>query len=331
VFNLQKKLVNIVLLILVFGGILREEAASIPMKQLCKQTETRPYPQTLQVEIPMKNMLRMLTLIGLLPMANASLLYSLDMSSDNTDDFNQRVQMGRLGGDNFASLNFVHDTDRYLLQGRYGAGVGLSLNQGGTSGVYTGDTEVSMTFTYTGNTTVNGDPVSADPSNTLVGLSLRGLKGGDASNTFTTNNYPIYYAHIQQGVFSMVKKWGFNDTTEQSTLASYTLQAGEISNSDTYRFSFGTFDDGANVNIIANLYQNNSLISSLSYLDDGSVGGGPFTSGYVGLLVLQSGINTNDFMGIEMTSFAVAIPEPSTLVLLGMAGLASVMVLRKRR
>ncbi len=263
-------------------------------------------------------------------MLHAQTLYTLDMTQDDTGDFNQRVQIGRIGSDNLNALNFVHNTNTYTLQGRYGTGVGLALNQGGTAGVYSGDTEVSLTFNYSGTADIGGNPTDADPSNTIVGLSLRGAKGGDASSTFTTNNYPIYYSLIQENVFSIVKKWGYSDTTEESTVGTYTLQGSEISSSDSYRFVFGAFDQGSNVSIVASLYQENSLVKTLSYLDDGTTGGGPFTSGYIGMIVGESGINTNEYMGIELNSYTVAIPEPSSMALLAGA-LAGLLVMRRRR
>lgn len=279
----------------------------------------------------MKKLFTALLSIGLLPFASATLLYSLDMTSDNTAHFYKPVQIGRLGGDRADRVNFEHLTNTYLLQTTNGSGAAMALNQGGVDGVYSGDTQVALSFQYAGTITVNSEPVNADPSNTIVALSLRGAKGGDADGNYASNNYPIYYAMVREGEFSMVKKWGFNNDTQQSTLGSYTLQAGEISTTDNYRFTFGTFDQGSDVNVVANLYQNDTLISSLSYLDDGSVGGGPFMSGYVGLYAAQSGYsNHSGYMGIEMDSFTVAIPEPSTLMLMGLAGLAGLAVLRKR-
>jgi len=88
----------------------------------------------------MKKTALLLTCIGLIPMAAiAAPLYSLDMTSDNTGDFNQRVQIGTIGSNNSSALNLSFQTNQYLVQGRYGTGVGLSLNQGGASGVYSGD------------------------------------------------------------------------------------------------------------------------------------------------------------------------------------------------
>ena len=298
---------------------------------LCAPIDTTVNLTSSTQGVIMKKLFAALLSIGLLPFVSASLLYSLDMTSDNTADFNKRVQIGRIGSDNFNAGNFVYQTDTYLLQGRFGNGVPLALNQGGTAGVYSGDTQVSLTFTYAGTTTLSGEPAPADPSNTIVAISTRGAKGGDALDTWTANNYPIYYGLIQEGVFSIVKKWGFDNTTQQSTLGSYALQAGEISSTDNYRFTFGTFDQGSDVNVFARLYQNDSLISSLSFLDDGTVGGAPFTSGYVGLHAGQSGYNTGDFMGIEIDSFTVSIPEPGTLALVVLSGLSMLLVFRRKR
>ena len=198
-------------------------------------------------------------------------IYDLDMGSDGTGDFVE-AQIGRFGdtgGSDSQVFSFDSGNNRYQLSDVFGREATYRLDSviGGGSPNISGNTYVSMSFDYFGDV---GSGNSADPNHAFVAIGLR--QNPNKATAKADNTYPLYYLLLDQGEFLMVRKWGYDNSTGQTTLGSYTLQASEISSTDSYRMDFSAVDTGTNsfgtiVDLEASLYQNGTLLSTLSVTD----------------------------------------------------------------
>ena len=98
----------------------------------------------------------------------------------------------------------------------------------------------------------------------------------------------------------------------------------------------GTATGVGGVDLSASLYANGSLVAALSYTDtptSAALGnlGTSLSGGYIGIAAGAGPQSTGVFYGINLTGLAVAIPEPTALLLLagGLAGLATARRLRR--
>ena len=133
--------------------------------------------------------------------------YMLDpTTAGDLGDF-QFAQIGTFGSSpgSHNSVEWTGD-DAYRFQGRYNQQAARALmvsgDAGSTVGYYAESVYASLGFRY-----YNGDATTVN-----MALGLRAAK----NNGF--NNYPIYYVQILSGTLQLVKKWGYNATTEQTTL-----------------------------------------------------------------------------------------------------------------
>lgn len=266
---------------------------------------------------------------------NAAPLYTLNMSSDGTGDFVE-AQIGQIGDMGSATNVFSFDgtNNRYQLSDIYGREATYRLGSAGsTANSFSGDTYVSMSYNY-----MPSSPITSDPSTAFVILGLRQNPSKNAA--LNSNTYPVYQLVLDQGVLSMNRNWGYNNTT---IFDSYTLSAGEISSTDSYRMDLSAVDVGINafgtiVDLEASLYQNGSLVKKLTFTDTptetaGEKAGASIASGFVSLGAGQGSNNQGNPLGIYVTDFQIAsspIPEPSSLALLAAAGLG-LLAMRRRR
>ncbi len=270
----------------------------------------------------MKKTALLLFSIGVLPMAAlAAPLYSLDMTQDDTGDF-RLAQIGNtFGGEGSqANQNVIYNAtdDVYQLTGRYNQDRTLVLTvpldtpptPGDPDGYISGDVALSMTFEY-----VN------DAGNSDVVVSLR-QNVGNTDKGAGSNTYPNYYVRIlDNSTFELRKFTAFNDTTLLDSL-SITPASG----SSVYSLNFSALDNGANVDLSAELFEGSTSRGSLSFTDTSGV----LAGGYVGIGAGQGSVNNGTFEGIEISSMVVTIPEPSTLALSLISLLAGYGFLRKR-
>jgi hypothetical protein len=230
----------------------------------------------------------------------------------------------------FGAITGIHNafywTNNALrLEGRYvqQASEYLKVTGSGsaTDGRYSNDVSASFTFTYSTN---------SSSTNTYVGFGL---------DTFTNagvNTYPTYRFVIQTNTLLLQKQAGYSTATNYAT-ASVPL----LGSTNVYKVTFSAFNLGTNafgkiVDLSASLYANGSLVAALSYTDtptSAALGnlGTSLSGGYIGIAAGAGPQSTGVFYGINLTGLAVAIPEPTALLLLagGLAGLATARRLRR--
>ncbi len=210
--------------------------------------------------------------------------YRTDFTSDISSDF-AYAQIGNFGsnigphvtadwsGGNLAILT------RYNLQHTLALitsedGDGVNDNN---DGYYTGDVTAELSWQYT----------DGDSSNVRTALSVR------QSGSSGANNYPVYYALVENDTLTIYKRTGYS---VQTALA--TQSFGTVGGSSTYTLQLSAVDAGNNVELSATLLQDGQVVASANATDTSNV----IQAGYIGF-----GIGSSDtiWRGGKITGFAV--------------------------
>jgi hypothetical protein len=257
-------------------------------------------------------------------MLHAQTLYTLDMTQDDTGDFNL-YQIGGTFGQAGVQTNqrFTYNSgnDTYTLDGRYNqdrtAILAVTLDTPPTppagfsvpppAGWIDGDVAITLNFNYINN---------AGNSDVIVAV-----RQGYGQTNYTVNNYPNYYIRVlDNSAFSLVELDGTGGITTHGS----TNLTG-LTGSENYRIEFSALNSGTDVILNAAVFADNVQKGTLSYTDANGL-----TGGYTGLAAGQGSTNDDTYEGINITGYTVAIPEPSSMALLAGA-LAGLLVMRRRR
>jgi hypothetical protein len=125
------------------------------------------------------------------------------------------------------------------------------------------------------------------------------------------------------GYFNLVKVTGFTTFVNLVNINTHILPLED----SEWRIRFGIDTVGSNVQLTGWLYEaDGDLVTSYSYLDDGTKGGAPYLAGQIGTWAFKkSQLLEASWTGMDVS----VIPEPATIGLLGLSGLG--LVLRRRK
>lgn len=191
-------------------------------------------------------------------------------------------------------------------------------SSGGFDGYYT-DSITTLDFQYNS---------ASAPERVLVGLASRLSK-----TPGQVNNYPVYQAELAGDLspsslvnFRLIKWTNYNTFTvlDTVTFAGGTAMLGGSAN---YSLEFSVIGD-TTVDLTAELWENGSLLDTLSFTDTTSPIAGGWSGIYAGQYSDDNSYNSNVFEGVDISNFSL-VPEPGSLILLG-AG-SFLLATRRRR
>ncbi|HBA82578.1 MAG TPA: hypothetical protein DCZ95_00645 [Verrucomicrobia bacterium] len=241
-------------------------------------------------------------------------------TSDSTNDF-RFAQIGTLGSSNQTSCYWNNEALR--MEGRYNCQAGRFLRvsddgSGLNNGYYAGSISTAIKFNY-----YNGNS-----TNVRVALCL------SAHTNDGLNNYPVYYVMMETNTISLIRKWQYSSTTQQTTL--YSCAISPVGGLDTYTLRLNAVETGTNaygsiINLSMSFMQGSVELASGGVSDAptaASGAGATYNAGYVGFLGGAGPANNSTYRGIDVTEFSVSvIPEPATFLMV----LSGVLLIAQRR